>query len=250
MTDGPAHGAGMAGLARDLSAPRPLQAGPLRAELAGGGLRHVRYGGIEILRSLAFVVRDGEGEKCMAEPGDIDVRQEVGRFEVFCDAVSVCEGRSLAWRVRILGTAHGLNLAAWACTRGGIGRGGSAGAGLEILYPGQGLAGRSIQVEHVDGSIVQTVMPEPDALLHAMSGLRTITHEPAPGLRVGCCLEGANFQMQGQGRGSQGVFRLRPQPAMAHGPSPWGDGRTLVQMACLVFGRPDDAPQALARDTL
>ena len=40
------------------SAPRTLAAGPLQVLLDGGNLRSIRYGGVEILRGVYFLVRD------------------------------------------------------------------------------------------------------------------------------------------------------------------------------------------------
>ena len=38
--------------------PRILTAGALTAELDGGNLRHIRFGGVEIIRAVSFIVRD------------------------------------------------------------------------------------------------------------------------------------------------------------------------------------------------
>ena len=69
------------------SGPRQLQAGPLRAELADGGLRNVRYGGVDILRSMAFVARDGQGDRCVHGAGELSLRERAGRFEAFYETV-------------------------------------------------------------------------------------------------------------------------------------------------------------------
>ena len=37
---------------------RTLTAGPLSAELDNGALRYIRFGGVEVLRGIAFLVRD------------------------------------------------------------------------------------------------------------------------------------------------------------------------------------------------
>ena len=37
---------------------RVLRAGPLTVELDSGNLRYIRIGGVEVLRALAFLVRD------------------------------------------------------------------------------------------------------------------------------------------------------------------------------------------------
>jgi len=38
--------------------PRLLRAGPLSIELVDGVLRYLRFGGVEVLRAVAFLVRD------------------------------------------------------------------------------------------------------------------------------------------------------------------------------------------------
>lgn len=78
------------------STPRPLKAGPLSAELADGCLRDVRYGGIDILRSMAFVARDGQGDRCVHGAGELSLRERAGRFEAFYETVVGCEELRLA----------------------------------------------------------------------------------------------------------------------------------------------------------
>ncbi|QPS07099.1 hypothetical protein I6G66_22810 [Delftia acidovorans] len=245
--NGPAATTGIAGSVQGWnghlsSSNRQLQAGPLSAELADGGLRRVRYGGAEILRSLAFVVRDEQADRCVHGNGELSLREESGRFEVSYETAVDCEGLDLAWRVRIVGSARGLDFTAWARARGGVEGGFQHGlhggrAGLEIVYPRNALAGRSVHVEHVDGSAESTVLPEPDAMLR-LSQLSSLTHEPAPGLQVGCRLEGSEFEMVGQRWGGKAFFRLHPRALSPSHSYLLTRGRTLVQMARFSFSVP------------
>jgi len=224
------------------SGPRQLQAGPLSAELADGCLRSVRYGSLEILRSVAFAVRDEQGDRCVHGSGELSLREKGDRFEVLYETAVDCGALRLAWRVRIAGSARGLGFTAWARAldrmEGGLQRGLRGGcAGLEIVYPRNALAGRSVHVEHADGSAQSTVLPEPDALLR-LSQLSAITHEPAPGLRVGCRLEGAEFEMVGQCCGGKSFFRLQPRAQSPAHSYLLTRGRALVQMASFSFAAP------------
>lgn len=243
---GPA-GTGIAGAAQGWEGhlppgPRQLQAGPLSAELAEGCLRSVRYGSLEILRSVAFAVRDEQGDRCVPAAGELSLRETADRFEVCYETAVDCDALRLAWRVRIVGSARGLGFTAWARAPGGIEGGLQRGlrggrAGLEIVYPRNALAGRSVHVEHADGSAQSTVLPEPDALLR-LSRLCAVTHEPAPGLQVGCRLEGAEFEMAGLCCGGKSFFRLQPRAQSLSHSCLLTRGRTLVQMASFSFAAP------------
>ncbi|MDR0203052.1 MAG: hypothetical protein LBJ40_12920 [Delftia acidovorans] len=243
---GPA-GTGIAGAAQGLEGhlppgPRQLQAGPLSAELADGCLRSVRYGSLEILRSVAFAVRDEQGDRCVPAAGELSLREKADRFEVCYETAVDCDALRLAWRVRIVGSARGLGFTAWARAPGGIEGGLQRGlrggrAGLEIVYPRNALAGRAVHVEHADGSAQSTVLPEPDALLR-LSRLCAVTHEPAPGLQVGCRLEGAEFEMAGLCCGGKSFFRLQPRAQSLSHSCLLTRGRTLVQMASFSFAAP------------
>ncbi|MDR3013900.1 MAG: hypothetical protein LBV56_00595 [Delftia acidovorans] len=243
---GPA-GTGIAGAAQGWEGhlppgPRQLQAGPLSAELADGCLRSVRYGSLEILRSVAFAVRDEQGDRCVPAAGELSLREKADRFEVCYETAVDCDALRLAWRVRIVGSVRGLGFTAWARAPGGIEGGLQRGlrggrAGLEIVYPRNALAGRSVHVEHADGSAQSTVLPEPDALLR-LSRLCAVNHEPAPGLQVGCRLEGAEFEMAGLCCGGMSFFRLQPRAQSLSHSCLLTRGRTLVQMASFSFAAP------------
>ena len=41
--------------------PRVMKAGALSAELEAGNLRHIRLGGVEVIRAISYIVRDKDG---------------------------------------------------------------------------------------------------------------------------------------------------------------------------------------------
>src|SRR5882724_12519655 len=61
---------------------RVLTAGPLAVELDNGNLRCLRVAGVEVLRSLAFLVRDENWGTYVPTLTDLVVDQRAGGFSV------------------------------------------------------------------------------------------------------------------------------------------------------------------------
>lgn len=222
-----------------LPASRRLTAGPLSAELQAGNLRHIRYGGIEVIRAISFIVRDRHWGTYAPQIDQLAVLQEAGRFEVTYQA-SVDDGtQRLSYAVRITGTPTGLRF------------GGRANAqtdfetnrtGFVILHPLDGVAGQAAEVEHVDGRIEQTRFPERIAPLQPMSQLRAITHQPRPGLRVCCRMEGDTFEMEDQRNWTDASFKTYVRPLALPWPYTLRPGETVSQDITLTIDA-DAAPQ-------
>ena len=58
MTTAPSRAIMLFGTEQAVARPKTLRAGPLTVELENGNLRYVRYHGVEVLRAIAFLVRD------------------------------------------------------------------------------------------------------------------------------------------------------------------------------------------------
>src|ERR1700731_4708958 len=72
----------------ELDAPvRLLRSGPLSVELQNGALRYVRFDGIEVLRGIAFLVRDENWGTFMPEITDLQVEEGSDRFVVTYGAI-------------------------------------------------------------------------------------------------------------------------------------------------------------------
>ncbi len=65
-------------------APPPilLRAGALTAELEAGNLRHIRFGGVEIIRAVSFIVRDKFWGTYNPKIDDLQVDQRHDGFAV------------------------------------------------------------------------------------------------------------------------------------------------------------------------
>ena len=86
---------------------RVLSAGPLSAELDNGNLRYIRVGGIEVLRSLAFLVRDENWGTYVPALSDVAVEQRVDGFHVSLHGTCKRAGQQIGYDVRIDGRSDG-----------------------------------------------------------------------------------------------------------------------------------------------
>ena len=86
---------------------RRLQAGPLSAELENGQLRYVAFGGKEVLRGIAFLVRDENWGTYTAKIDGLEIEEGTGAFTVTYRALCTDARQRLVYYVRISGRSDG-----------------------------------------------------------------------------------------------------------------------------------------------
>ena len=128
---------------------RKLTAGPLTAELEKGQLRYVAFEGVEVLRGMAFLVRDQNWGTYTPRIDSLSVKEEAGSFTVEYRAVCADANQRLQYEARITGWSDGalaFHAVATPETDFVTNR-----AGFVVLHPA-GLAGQKLKVLHVDRS--------------------------------------------------------------------------------------------------
>lgn len=188
------------------AAPRLLTAGPLSVEFVSGALRAIRFKGHEVLRAISYVVRDRDWGTYDPPIEELTI-EEVSdrftlRFEAACEAP---DGARLRYRARIVGEASGrLAFEVEALPSGAFE---TNRCGFCVLHPIEGLAGTSVEVEHVDGSVEHSRFPDQIEPWQPFKDMRAITHEIAPGLRATCRMEGDAFEMEDQRAWSDASYK-------------------------------------------
>ena len=86
---------------------RLLKAGPLSVLLDNGALRYVRLNDIEVLRAIAFLVRDENWGTFTPEIRNLAVKQGAGGFEVSYEGHCADAKRALTYRAHIVATPDG-----------------------------------------------------------------------------------------------------------------------------------------------
>ncbi|KAJ0340484.1 hypothetical protein COL154_014174, partial [Colletotrichum chrysophilum] len=226
-----------------------LRAGPLTVELDKGNLRTIRHDGAEILRAIAYVVRDRDWGTYDPEIRNLAVDQAGGRFSVtYQGACTGPDGAALVFDVSIDGASDGsLVFDVRACPDGDFE---TNRCGFCILHPIAGLAGAPVTVEHVDGSIAETTMPELIDPWQPFKDMRAITTPVRHGIIAECRMEGDTFEMEDQRNWSDASYKTYVRPLAQPWPYRIRKGETIRQSVSLGFhaeGAAKATPRAEAR---
>jgi D-apionolactonase len=189
-----------------------LRAGALTADFVAGGLRTIRYNGREVLRAIAYVVRDKDWGTYHPAISDFNCRQGVDEFTVAFRAVcSNAElGQELEYETRITGNANGLitfEVSAEPRTSFLTAR-----CGFAVLHPLEGIIGQPAIIEHVDGSREQSTFPDLIAPAQPFKEIRAIEHQVAPGITARCLMTGDTFEMEDQRNWSDASYKTYVRP--------------------------------------
>lgn len=192
-----------------------LGSGRLAVELENGQLRYVRYGGVEVLRGIAFLVRDENWSTYSPQIENLDIQERAEGFAVSYRAVCSDARQRLAFEARITGSSDGslvFTAVAMPETDFVTNR-----AGFVVLHPA-GLSGEKLKVTHVDGSEEETRFPEAISPSQPVFNIRALAHEVAPGLWATCRMEGDAFEMEDQRNWTDASYKTYVRPLAL----PWG----------------------------
>ena len=166
-----------------VAARRLLTAGPLSAILEDGNLRTICFGGVEAVRAINYLARDGSWGTYKAVQSNLEITESDSSFVVTYDALCSGSNGRFAYRMTITGEASGrltMEAVGEALTDFPTNR-----TGFVVLHPSEAAGGR-LTIRHSDGGIEQTVFPE--AISRRPAGLR---HRcPDPRARAGRLLHG------------------------------------------------------------
>ncbi|WP_337270548.1 D-apionate lactonase [Oryzifoliimicrobium ureilyticus] len=190
--------------------PVRLKAGLLEVDLVGGNLRSIHYDGVEVLRAIAYVVRDRDWGTYSPTIEDLDIDQTDKGFAIKYRAN--CKGpneTSLMFAVSITGGNDGLVFEADASSPTGFE---TNRCGFCILHPITGVAGRPVTVEHTDGSTEETNLPDLIEPWQPFMAMRAITHPVCDGVEAECRMEGDTFEMEDQRNWSDASYKTYVRP--------------------------------------
>lgn len=222
--------------------PEPIElvAGPLTAELVNGNLLTIRHGRTEVLRAIAYIVRDRDWGTYEPPITNFRLDQDEERFSLSYDAECLGpDGVRLAYTARITGSADELTFTSTAIPDRDFE---TNRCGFCILHPIVGLAGSPVSVEHTDGSVVETVLPELIDPWQPLKDMRAITHTVRPGLTAECRMEGDTFEMEDQRNWSDASYKTYVRPLELPWPYVLPAGKPQTQTVKLRFSGVAAAP--------
>ncbi|MBB1251344.1 hypothetical protein [Rhizobium sp. G21] len=196
---------------REPPAPaRRLTAGPLSVDLQDGNLRTIRYRGHEVVRAIAFLVRDKDWGTCAAKISDLAIHENEAHFRItYRASYSAPDGARLFADIVIEGEAERIRFAADFMAEGDFE---TARAGFTVLHPIVGLSGQPVTVRHADGSIEEAVWPQAIDPWQPFKNISAITHSAAPGIKAETRFSGDIFEMEDQRNWTDGSYKTYVRP--------------------------------------
>ncbi|RWC62339.1 hypothetical protein [Mesorhizobium sp.] len=223
--------------------PVRLSAGALSADFVNGNLRTIRHGGTEVLRAIACVVRDRDWGIYEPTLTGLVIDQDAESFTISYSATCTGpDGSRLGFRATIKGSADGelvFDVNALPESDFETNR-----CGFCVLHPIAGLAGSPVTVEHTDGHVVATKLPELIDPWQPFKDIRAIIHQVRPGVTAECRMEGDTFEMEDQRNWSDASYKTYVRPLALPWPYMLPAGQPLRQTISLRITDEGKAPAA------
>ena len=210
-----------------------LTAGPVSVEFDHGNLRYIKLNGTEVLRGIAFLVRDENWGTYTPALTNLKIEQRNDGFSVTYHAVCTRFGQQISYDATIVGKYNGdlaFRATAKAKTKFLTNR-----TGFVVLHPLKGVVGSAVKVERVDGTVSNDKFPEqvnPDC---PFRNIRALSHEVQPGLWVRCQMEGDAYEMEDHRNWTDASFKTYIRPLAKPWPYTLAAGEVLQQSVSLSF---------------
>ncbi len=230
------------GTSQPIPAQLTLTAGPLTATFENGALRWIRHGDVEVLRAIAFQVRDRNWDTPEPLVTNLVVEQEKTGFRVTFDALCRSADGELPWVAEIIGEADGtLRFTGTARPQADFL---TNRTGFVILHPLAGVAGRPVEIIHTSGEKRQARFPELIDPEQCFLDIRSIAHEVAPGVWATCRMEGDTWEMEDHRNWLDASFKTYVRPLALPFPYTLAGGSETTQSVTLKFSGRSGAPSA------
>ncbi len=232
MTTAPSEALRLYGTEEEAPAGRSLGAGALTATLEAGKLRWIRYGGVEALRGLAFVVRGAGWETYSPQIENLEIEERGSGFRVGYDGRIESRDGTLAFRADIVADdeqslVFTVELVPETDFR-------TSRTGFVALHPVEGVAGEPCSITHSDGTVEETGFPGLIMPLQPFFDIAAMRHRVSPGVWLTCRFEGADpWETEDQRNWTDASYKTYYRPLALPFPYTLKAGETLRQTATL-----------------
>ncbi|MFZ7092945.1 hypothetical protein [Primorskyibacter sp. 2E233] len=208
--------------------------GPLSFSLQDGALRHIRMGDQELIRGIAFLVRDRDWGTL--SPRLTEVSRQIGEtVELVYEAGFEQNGARLDARLEISASTTGLCFKATGQASGGFE---TNRAGFTVLHPAR-TAGSPAVVRHSDGTEQSACFPVLIDPWQPFMDITRLSHQ-AGAWSVTCAFEGDTFEMEDQRQWGDASFKTYNRPLALPWPYVLEDGAPFAQSVELTWRKAGD----------
>jgi hypothetical protein len=212
---------------------RELKAGPITAMLDNGALRYIKLGDVEVLRAIAFLVRDENWGTYAPAIANLKIRQTPKRFSVTYDARCGEAGGALNYHAEISGSADGkLSFTATAVPESDFR---TNRTGFVVLHPLKGVAGFPVEIEHVGGKREKSKFPALIDPVQPFLNVRSLRHKVMPGVFATCRMEGDAYETEDHRNWTDASFKTYVRPLELPWPYTLPKGEPFTQSVSLAL---------------
>ena len=212
------------GTSQPTASARRLRHGDVAVTLQDGAFRHLAVQETELIRSVAFLVRDRDWGTIVPEIGAISREQDETLRLAIPMVFRAGDARlDVAVRITLAGDrlrveAEGRATGAFETNR----------AGFTVLHPIEGVAGAPARVTHADGGIEDGAFPALIEPWQPFMDIAALEHR-ANGFAVRTAFSGDIFEMEDQRQWGDASFKTYNRPLALPWPYEIADGETLSQ---------------------
>lgn len=219
-------------------ATETVTVGKLTFTLQGGALRHICYGGVEMIRGIAFLVRDRDWGTLAPRITEVS-RQSGDRFSLHLRMQFHSGDATMEVGLRIAADDRGLEVSATGAVdqRFETNR-----TGFTVLHPAA-VAGCPVSVGHADGTTRAAQFPLLIDPWQPFMDIVSLEHDRA-GLRVRCDLAGDTFEMEDQRQWGDASYKTYNRPLALPWPYDLTPSDPLAQSVRVTWTQVATAPVA------
>jgi hypothetical protein len=206
--------------------------GQLSFTLEEGALRHIRVGSIEIIRCIAFLVRDRDWGTLTPRLSLLSSESTDTSFSLHLEAEFETPTATLDVSIFVEALQDKLTMRAEGIPNGIFE---TNRAGFTVLHPAT-LAGRPVSVEHSDSSIEASTFPFLIDPWQPFKDIKAITHF-ADGLAVDCTFTGDTFEMEDQRQWGDASYKTYVRPLALPWPYTLSRSQPLTQSVSISWNR-------------
>ncbi|HRX36711.1 MAG TPA: hypothetical protein P5337_09950 [Aestuariivirga sp.] len=173
---------------------RILTAGPITAMLDNGALRYIRYRGVEVLRGIAYLVRDKDWGTYGPAITDLKVKQGKDGFAVSYSATCKDKNQGIRYKATIEANAKGV--VKFSATGTPLTDFLTNRTGFVVLHPLAGVVGEPVEIVHTDGKTKKSKFPKIISPSQPVFEIRSLKHQVMPGVTATVLMEGNKFEME------------------------------------------------------
>ena len=206
--------------------------GQLSFTLEEGALRHIRVGSIEIIRCIAFLIRDRDWGTLTPRLSLLSSESADTSFSLHLEAEFETPTATLNVSIFVEAVQDKLTMRAEGIPNGIFE---TNRAGFTVLHPAR-LAGRPVSVKHSDSSIEASTFPFLIDPWQPFKDIKAITHF-ADGLAVDCTFTGDTFEMEDQRQWGDASYKTYVRPLALPWPYTLSQSQPLTQSVSISWNR-------------